>query len=508
MSSEFLLTGADDQEVVDTSKQVATQRAQATELCRTSLDFLASLILGEIYQYGYPDLFKAIWQMICGAALQAKGKPKYALGIPRGFSKTIFLKLYVVWLVLFSDRRFILVVCNTELHAFNFIADVADMLSNSNITSIFGDWRAGMGDTDTKQLKKFSFRGRDIIIAAIGAGSSPRGLNIKFVRPDVILMDDLQNRDQAANPDVAKEAYIWMLGTLMLACHPQRCVFIFVGNMYPFEGSILRKLKHSNIWVSLITGAILADGQSIWPEHRSVQDLLDELETNKDHPEIFYAEVMNDEEGGTVSGIDVSRIPLCPDIISLEHAQGGFVVIDPSLKNKKSDDTAIGAVLVFDGTPVLWEVTSSKMDPLETIVEAFRMCSKYGMQLIAIESVAYQSTLIFWMNKYFVEMGISGIHVAEITTGGMQKNARIRAWLAKLLSGTNYLYKEVRSQVIYQITQWNPLKRDNKDDVLDIGAYMDEVMQLYSEHVPLLLLANAVESFPEGSHTADLAIAF
>jgi hypothetical protein len=513
VSSEIVTTGGDEYEgaaAVDDTVAAQAPRNDVIAACKSSLDFLAALILVDVYKYGYPELFQAIWQMVCSAAMEVVGKPKYALGIPRGFSKTIILKLYVVWLVLFSDRKFILIVCNTELHAFNFLADVASMLDASNIVSVFGNWRAGMGDTDTKQMKKFSFRGRDIIIAAIGSGSSPRGLNINFVRPDIVIMDDMQNRDEAANPEVAKGLMEWMLGTLMKACHPQRCVFIFVGNMYPFEGSILRKLKHSKSWISLITGAILADGNSIWPQHRSISDLLEELATDEEqgHPEIFHAEVMNDEEGGTVSGIDVSKIPLCPDTLESHHAQGGYVIIDPSLAKKTSDATGIGAVLVFDETPVLWETITKRLDPGQTIQQALFMAMKYGMQLVLVESVAYQSTLIYWMNKVLTELGVEGIHVGEISPGGMQKNARIREWLKKLLSGKNLLGKECRSAVIYQITQWNPLKRNNVDELLDIGAYMDVAMQLYAEWVPLIVIDAATTSFPEASHTETLNLAF
>lgn len=508
------LDGGDQQEIdasftADETVNANVSRSDVIEACRTQLDFLAALILVDVFKYGYPPLFQAIWQMICNASQATLGKPKYALGIPRGFSKTIILKLYVVWLVLFSDRRFILVVCNTETHAINFLSDVWSMLDNMNIRAIFGNWRAGMGDADTKQVKKFSFRGRDIVIAGLGSGGSPRGLNINFVRPDVVIMDDMQNRDEAKNLEIAKESMEWMLGTLMKACHPQRCVFIFVGNMYPFEGSILRKLKHSKSWISLITGAILADGNSIWPQHRSVEDLLEELAVDEEqgHPEIFHAEVMNDEEGGTVSGIDVSKIPLISEQLTPEYAQGGYIIIDPSLKKKKSDATAIGACLVFDGVPVLWEVVAKKLDPGETIQQALFLCMKYGMQLVAVESVAYQSSLIYWFNKVLVELNIDGIHVDEIFTGGMAKNARIAAWLKKLLAGKNMLSKSCRSQVIYQITQWNPLMSNNVDDMLDVGAYMDDVLHMYPEHVPLLIQASA-EEIATASHTDSLQLAF
>lgn len=488
---------------------VASDRASITEAARQSLDFLAALILTDIYEYGYPPLFQAIWQLICTEAMQPNGKPKYAFGIPRGFSKTLVLKLYVVWLVLFSDRRFILVVCNTAKLAENFLSDVADMLNNLNIVNIFGRWDATI-EQDTLAFKKFAFRGRSIVLAALGAGSSLRGLNLKFVRPDCVIMDDLQNRDQASSPELAKELLIWMLGTLMKACHPHRCIFIFVGNMYPFEGSILRKLKLSPEWISFITGAILADGESLWPEHRSTEDLLAELRSDTDmgHPQIFYSEVMNDEESGTVSGIDISKIHTYPPELEYLEAQGGFIIIDPSLGKKQGDDLGIGAFLIYDGIPVMRECITEKMDPGQTIRRATMLASKYNMQLIICEGGAYQATLIYWFDQVYTQLGISGINVGEITTGNIQKNSRIIAGLKQLLTGKIYLHPTVRNAVIYQITQWNPLKTRNKDELLDLIAYAYKVIELYPEWLPLLISMDPEDTMGSASHTHDLALPF
>lgn len=486
----------------------SADRKEVIDAAEVDLDFLAQLVLTEIYSYGYPPLLKAAWQMICNAATATKGKPKYALGIPRGFSKTVWLKLYVLWLILYSDRKFIVVVCNTATHAENFLADVATMLNHPNIKNIFGDWTAHT-EKVRQDFKKFSFRGRTVMLAGLGNDSSVRGLNADFVRPDIVVMDDLQSRDEAQNPEVAKELFIWMLGTLMKACHPQKCVFIFVGNMYPFEGSILRKLKAMPEWISYIAAAINADGQSIWPEHRTVEDLLEELanDTAAGHPEIFYAEVMNDEEAGTVSGIDLSAIPILPEQLDKIFAQGGFIVIDPSLAKKKSDDTGIGAVLVYDGIPVLREVISKKLDPGQTIQEATKLAMKYHMQLIIVEAVAYQESLLYWFEKIYDQLGITGITVATISPEGMTKNSRILAMFKQLISGKIMLHRDVRSQVFYQISQYNPLKTNNKDELLDICAYMYKILEMYPHDIPLLIDVSAHDTV-EATHTSDLQLAF
>jgi hypothetical protein len=156
------------------------------------------------------------WQMLTEAASRKAGQDRLAIGLPRGFGKTLVLKLFVLWCILFTDRKFILVVCNTASLAENFIADVVDTLNSSNIVRVFGNWQLAV-EKDTQPLKKFSFRGRPITLAALGSQSSVRGLNLKYERPDVIIMDDMQSKEEAASPTEAQKTLGWKTGTLLKA---------------------------------------------------------------------------------------------------------------------------------------------------------------------------------------------------------------------------------------------------------------------------------------------------
>src|SRR5947207_2265227 len=143
--------------------ELGTDRDSAILAAKQDLNWLAALTIPEIFQFPYPPIFLAIWQMFQSAVEKERGKDHLAIGIPRGFGKTIILKLYVLYLVLFTDRKFILIVCNTQELAENFLSDVADMLSSENIIRLFGDFRLAL-ERDTLKLKKFSFRGRPIIL--------------------------------------------------------------------------------------------------------------------------------------------------------------------------------------------------------------------------------------------------------------------------------------------------------------------------------------------------------
>lgn len=464
---------------------VGVDRDQALGLAKTDLNFFASICIPDIFEFNFPPVFLAIWQMLTDGAVKRSVQDRLCIGLPRGFGKTILLKLYVVWLILFTDRKFILIVCNTASLAENFIADVVDILSAPNIIRTFGDWRLGL-EKDTQPLKKFHFSGRPVTLAALGAGSSLRGINIKFVRPDAIIMDDMQSREEAESPVESIKILTWMLGTLLKANNKSRCQFVFVGNMYPFDGSILKKLKTNPAWYSFICGAILEDGASIWPELRSVEDILDELEndTSMGHPEIFYSEVMNDEEAGNRAGIDITKINVFDLTLfggQTPEAEAGFVLIDPSVGKKKNDSVAIGVHLLFDGKPVLWDLAVGAFNPKQQIEKTIEFAVKYGLMAILVESVAYQATLAFWITEAKQRYGLSGLRVLEIYPGMNTKNSRIINALKLLISDGKQLqvHPRVKSQVIHQIVHWNPIRTRNQDDILDLLAYAYPAIQQF-----------------------------
>lgn len=483
-------------------------RHEALTAAKSDLNFLAALCVPEIFRFAYPPIFLAIWQILTVAIEKVKGKDFLAIGIPRGFGKTILLKIYAAYIIFFTDRQFILIICNTQALAENFLADLVDILDNRNVINLFGNWRLTL-EKDRLDQKKFTFRGRPIVLAALGAGASLRGLNIKFVRPDVIIMDDMQSKEQAESQVESVKTLTWMIGTLLKAASPQRCLYIFVGNMYPFSGSILRKLKYNPTWVSFICGAILEDGESIWPELKSTEELLTELEndTSLGHPEIFFSEVMNDEEAGSRSGIDVSLIPGYRTDELPDWHNAGAIIIDPSGRKKKSDDTAIGVMLCYDNRPVLKELVVGQFDPKQTIRHAISLALRYDLSAIVVESVAYQETLIYWAEQICLQLGITGLEFLPIyPRDGATKIQRILNGLKQLMAGDILLHESTRSQVVNQITNFNPLKPNNKDDILDIVAYMLQVRNEYQWKISRM---NSIDNEAvKAAHSSDLALNF
>jgi len=455
---------------------------QVVALCKKSLDFLAGLAMPTIYQYSFPPVFLAVWDWLLDYAGRGRDFSQLALGLPRGFGKTMLMKLFILYCILFTGKKFILVLCENQGKANNIIADVADMLNEENTRKTFGDWRLGL-ETDRLDLKKFGFRGRNITLMA-GTVEIIRGVSLKNERPDVMLFDDIQSKLCAESQVQSETLESEMMGTAMKAKSPHGCLFIFVGNMYPTKFSILRKLKKNPNWVKFIAGGILADGSSLWEELQPIKQLIKEYENDLSmgRPEVFYAEVLNDETASQNHLIDLSKLPELP-YRDGDIPVGNFILIDPSSGKINSDAVAIGYFEVFSGFPVLREVLEARYSPGDTIREALKFAISKNCRLICCESVAYQSTLLYWFKFICEQMNIEGLEFVEVYPGGFSKNSRILTMFKGLSSGEIFIAPECKSEVFLQIMQFNPMRRDNTDGILDLLTYAPKVLELYGEYV-------------------------
>ena len=444
-----------------------------------------------IFKFSFPIVFISVWSWLVGFAGKLRIFPQLALGLPRGFGKTTLIKIFVVYCILFTDKRFILIISATAKLAEAVLSDVTDMLDEPNIKKVFGDWRLGV-EKDTQAVKKFGYRGRNIILAAIGAETSLRGLNMKNQRPDVMIFEDIQSRECADSEVQSDSLENWMIGTAMKAKSPHGCMFLFVANMYPTKFSILRKLKKNAKWTKFIAGGILADNTSLWEELQPIEQLMNEFENDLSmgKPEIFYSEVLNDENASQNNLIDLSKLPDSPyqegDIPS-----GNFVIIDPATDKIGSDEVSVGYFEVHNGYPCLMEVTEDRLSPGDTIREALRYCLEHNCRLIAVESNAYQYSLLYWFGFIMEQLGLKGIEAVDIYSGVRAKNARILEMFKSWRQGEIFVEEKAKAAAYSQTIAFNPMRRDNTDGILDLLTYAAKVIEMYGEYIVTI---NIIES--------------
>lgn len=468
------------------SEQLQESNFEHTEVFNTSrvdLDFLAALATPDVFKYFFPGVYKSIWSLLCTTIVKVRDFSQIAIGLPRGFAKTYLIKLFVLWVILFTRKQFILIISENEPKAVSIVSDICDMLDEPNIIAVFGNWRLNL-EVDNQIKKKFSFRGRDIIIKAAGAGTGIRGITEKNRRPDLMIFDDIQSREDSESEIIANQLEKWLVATALKAKSPEGCLFVFIANMYPTKGSLLRKLKQNPNWIKFIAGGVLANGESLWEDLQPIEQLKKEFQNDlaAGHPEIFFAEVLNDENATVNNLLDLSSIPdykYRDDDIP----EGKFIVIDPAGNKVNSDAVSIGYFEVFDGYPQLIKILEGRLSPGDIIREAIKMALENKVSIIGIESNGFQQSLNYWFDFITAQLGITGIEPREVYSGTHAKTSRILQSFKQILAGEIGIHPTVRPQVFLQVTQFNPLRKDNIDGLLDLIVYAPKMLELYGVEI-------------------------
>jgi hypothetical protein len=483
-------------EKVPEHQEVHFDTQQVHDAAKDSLDFLAALALPLVFKYLFPRVFKSIWAWLLENVNKFRDFSQLAIGLPRGFGKTMLIKIFVLYCILFTKKQFILVICGTEGKAKNIVADIMGMLDERNIKKVFGDWRIG-ATIDRQDLKRFGFRGRTIILMAAGANSDIRGITLDNERPDVMIFDDIQTKEDAKSETISDALEDWLYSTAMKAKSPHGCLFVFIANMYPVKWSLLRRIKTNPTWDKFIAGGILADGTSLWEELQPIRQLLKEYERDvaSGRPEVFYAEVLNDETATTNFLLDLTKVPLVPYHKEDIHL-GSFIVIDPSNDKPNSDSVAVGYFQMhmnaeYIPVPCMREVTSARRSPLDTIEEALRMAFKWNCPFIVAESNAYQYSLLFWFNYICEQRGIAGIQIADIYSGQLKKSTRILNAFKELVAGELFVDPECQPLVWQEAREYKPLQQKNVDNILDLLTYATKTYVQYKDFIEsTLIIAN------------------
>lgn len=463
--------------------------AELREACSRpdSLNLFAGLLLGDLMEYEFPETHVAYWALLVTAAQSGEKELRYALGLPRGFAKTTLIKLFLVWMVLYTDHRFFLIVSATIGLAKDVLADIMGFFDSQNLRAIWGHWDKQV-ETDTKEDVRFTFLGKYVIFKCIGAESSVRGVNVDNERPSVIICEDAQTSESAESEEQNKKFIRWFLGTLLKARSYRTSFVVYIGNMYN-ERCLLNQLRMNDGWISLITSAILANGESLWPAFRTKESLLQEYLQDESLGEgkIFMAEVMNDPTASKGTAFDMSKVPAFQydEDITRELVAGYFIIIDPATGKKKGDDTAIGICACIGGRGVLLKVVADKLNESDTVKETIRLILQYRATLVAVEAVGYQVALGEAITKQLRHNRISGVHVAPLLPSGQQKNNRIASGMRAVFSGEVGIHPLARGPVFKQAQDYDPRKTNNVDDILDVVGYINPTLEKYWEFIHL-----------------------
>lgn len=466
-----------------------------------------------------PELHKVVFRRM--TELNPKRRKK-VFALPRGHAKTTIAKLAVVKLFLFTHLKHGVFVSKTQGHATHCVDDIIDYMQSDNCRALFGEMR-DFKRNETKGIYKwtmrqvqfeantgsFTFVDKKCVLHAKGARQQIRGLNINNQRPQFAVVDDFESKEEMAKEDNYTALKGWFYGTFLKALDKLTGGYVIqIGNLVS-KFSILNDHIQDPEWDSMLFGVLKADGTPLWPELWPIEDIKADFRTYQFQNQIatWYAEMMNlpMAPSGRIIRLDQIKYgaPIAPNSGNYQY---GFITVDPAISDKTWGHNTAIVVHVFTGASwVPVEVVAEKgLSPQALFQILVKLCQKWHLHVVGIESVAYQAALMPLFNGYMKHVeGVPWLQFVPVPAGMNTKTQRISAWASMLMS-KEYTLPIGDLYIVNQLLAYDPTAESNDDDVIDSCAQAPYMLKNYITQVMEERRVVADEEYQHGAYV-DLA---
>ena len=221
-------------------------------------------------------------------------EPKVAIAAPRAHAKsTAITHAFILAMVCFKIKKFVLLVSDTEGQAAEFLGDIKSELTGNNDLRATFNIKNVLKDTETNIIVQFADGGKFRIVAK-GSMQKVRGLKWGGKRPDLIVCDDIENDELVMNSERRDKFQRWFMNALM-PCGSDTCWVRVVGTILHLD-SMLQRLLEAKTWKHLFYEAHNPDfSEILWPEQWPKERLLAKREEylEQNNPEGYAQEYLN-----------------------------------------------------------------------------------------------------------------------------------------------------------------------------------------------------------------------
>ena len=425
-------------------------------------------------QYGEVDLilkyFPDNFERNDKGQLCLKYHPNTLLMIPRDFAKTTIIRAFIMWTMCTKSRNFILFLSQTGSHSEAECQQIKTMFEvNDKIKLVFGDLVPKRNEVPSRKWTDDEIQTKNNVhLVAKGAEAQVRGLNRGGRRPDLIIMDDLENEKSILTEDQRDKVKRWCYSAVMPALdsgNPNASI-IACGTLL-HRDALIANLQNDPKWHTTRFGAILPDGTPLWKERKPLQ-FIQETKASMlaaGQLEGFYLEYMN-EVRATEAAI------FKPEYFKIETLDYAKIVstalaLDPAISGKKNADYCAYAVVGRTNDGITWLIDTYAergMPPQRQIDKFFELAKQHNVHICGVESVAYQQALVSMIQE---QMHLYQFYrKVEPITSKIRKEERIRGTLQpRMASGR---FKMVKAEPLFK-SQCLDFGRDH-DDVPDAVA--------------------------------------
>ncbi len=448
--------------------------------CYKSTKLFSKVIFPERFFRPFSILHDQIFEVLDDDSMQ-----KVVIAAPRGFGKTTIDTIsYPAKKILFQEKKFIVPVSCTATSAVMQGENLKrELLSNHDIGTLFEPLKS---DSFSKEQWITS---NGVMVMPRGAGQQIRGILYDRFRPDLIICDDLEDKEGVKSEDQREKLKEWFFSDVCNSIDrgSKDWKIVFVGTVL-HEDSLLVNLLEDPEWHAVHLSLCDDEFNTNWPDFMSTEEVKALYKAHKDRVpsqvDLFFQEYRNipistedatfkdeyfkyyDEKSFTMEGKSKNWI--------------NFVIIDPAKTVKiHSADTAIIGVGFDRETQAIYirDVVSKKMYPDEIYDEAIDMVARLGAFIIAPEVTSLNQFIVQPLKN---QMRVKKCHarLVELKAQG-KKEDRIKELVPYYRQGFIYHNKVCCTKLESQLIGF---PRSRLWDCMDAEAYIIKLMEIEEQY--------------------------
>ncbi len=435
-----------------------------------------------------------------------------AIAAPRGHAKsTTFTFKGVLHAALYKYKHYIIMLSDSSEQAEGFLGDLKTELEENQLI------REDFGLQEGKVWKNnVILTAEGVKLEGIGSGKKIRGRRHRNWRPDLIVLDDVENDENVATPEQRKKLRSWFQKAVSKAGDTYTDI-VYIGTILHYDSLLSSVLKNPEYDSVKYRGVIsFAENQELWnawelifsdlSNDRRKEEALEFFEANREEmlagTEVLWPEknpyyklmIMRLSEGEASFNSEIQNDPIDPDNCTFQEewfdfydsdgavppdfSDPRFLFIganDPSLgKNKKSDTSAI-IVLAKDtktGYMYVLEASIEKRKPDVIITDAIELSKRLKLDFhkalykFGVEVVQFQQ---FFKDVMMDQSRQAGEYLPiEEIQSTLNKDLRITS-LQPFVKNRYIKFSVKHKTLLQQMKEYPMGKNDDGPDALEMA---------------------------------------
>ena len=430
------------------------------KICKEDIECFGTFFFKNHLKLDTPEFHKEIYQLFESNLLNI------AVAAPRGHAKSTITDLvYLAWAIIHKKTTFTLLISDTYSQATLFLDTLkAEFESNELLKQFYGNMVSGSWAEDEIVVN-------GIMVKALGAGMKVRGLKYHENRPDLVIVDDLENDELVESKERRHKLERWVNAALIPSIAKGGRI-VFIGTILHYD-SILAKLlsKDQYLEFSKRTYRAINISGALWREHLNLIELekIKQDYISKGQGYLFYREYQNEPVSDEYRKFKLEKFKFYEDNVLLAYSLNNYILIDRAYSLDKSADFT-GIVVISVDIQNNWYIRIAerfKGTEGELINKIFDLKSYFNPIKIGIEQKAFTYTIKPTLDDEMRKRGIFFL-VEELKDLGKAKTIRIEGLVPRFEVGTIFLKRD-QTDLIDELITFPAAVHDDLCDALSYG---------------------------------------